>query len=271
MNYFNYCFGPTTEENYPIIMTGDTLINSQIYHKLNITSIQVISSTCGPNTTIGYKGAIRQDSSIKKVFIVPPFSSAEEVLYDFNLQVGDTIAGYLGTTFSTMPEIVQSIDSVLVGGNYHKRWEVNALYQIYFIEGVGSTYGLIAQLPGGNISDQPTRAINCFSVNNTTLYPAIPTHCNLITSENAIDAITNQITVFPNPFSEVITIQTTLSFKSASLVIYNSFGQEVKQINTISGKSFVMPRDDLSVGVYFFRMTEANETIYAGKFVITDK
>lgn len=68
-----YCFqNGDGDENYSIILLGDTIINSQSYHKLTTPFVESYSTgSCGATQT-GYKGAIRQDSAAKKVFYVQP-------------------------------------------------------------------------------------------------------------------------------------------------------------------------------------------------------
>ena len=76
--------------------------------------------------------------------------------------------------------------------------------------------------------------------------------------------------VFPNPFSTVTTLQTDIILKSATLTIYNLYGQTVKQIKNISGQTVTLFRDNLSSGLYFIRLTQDNKIISADKLVITD-
>ena len=87
--------------------------------------------------------------------------------------------------------------------------------------------------------------------------------------ENSIE---NTITVFPNPFSTETVLKTDNSFKNASLTIYNSTGQVVKQmtpINSEAGKTVTLFRDNLPSGLYFIRLTQNNKS-YIVKLVITD-
>ncbi|MBI3502046.1 MAG: T9SS type A sorting domain-containing protein, partial [Bacteroidetes bacterium] len=49
------------------------------------------------------------------------------------------------------------------------------------------------------------------------------------------------------------------------------FGQTVKQIKNINGRTVVFSRDNLASGLYFVRLTEENKTIAVDKLVITDK
>jgi len=185
--------------NYSITFSNDTVIGSLTYHKLTTPFVPSFESSCwsgGIELNI-YKGAIRQDTFLKKVFIVPPTYNAEQLLYDFTMQVGDTVKGYIETNASPV-DIVQSIDSVLVGSSYRKRWLINFGYQIYYIEGIGSTYGLIEHSPGGT-TDQLMYVTNCFQQDGQPLYPSTTTNCELITSTNIFENKGFQIKIYPNP------------------------------------------------------------------------
>jgi hypothetical protein len=204
-----YCWAgvPTSvSEDYSIMFSGDTVISSQTYHKLTVPFLQIPTTSCGAGWTGNniYKGSIRQDTVIKKVFFVPPSSATEQLLYDFTMQVGDTVKGYLETMSSPI-DTVQSIDSVLVGNTYRKRWNINSGYQIHIIEGVGSTYGLIEPSPG-NQPDWYEYSLFCFQKDGQPLYPETASTCELITSANSIDKLSHQINVFPNPSVGSLTI-----------------------------------------------------------------
>jgi hypothetical protein len=78
------------------------------------------------------------------------------------------------------------------------------------------------------------------------------------------------ISVFPNPFISSTTIQTIGNLKNATLTIYNSFGQTLKQVKNISGQTVSLSRDNLASGLYFIRLTEENKIIATEKLIITD-
>lgn len=78
------------------------------------------------------------------------------------------------------------------------------------------------------------------------------------------------VSIFPNPSSTETTFQTDKLFKDATLTIYNSFGQTVKQIKNISERTVTLFRDNLPSGLYFLRLTEDNKTFSTDKLVITD-
>lgn len=239
----------TWEYLYSYIITGDTMINSNTYHKLAIPIVVIVSSgqcdTSGTWTNPGnYAGGIRQDIPNKKVFFIPPADSIEQLLYDFNMQVGDTVRGYIENT--TFPkDRVLSIDSVLVGGNYRKRWSINPHYNIYFIEGIGSTYSLIEHSPG-NVSDNAVNTISCFSQNGSTLYPNNSSNCLLITSVNYSDKISSKIEVFPNPSNGSFTVNFDQSIKNIWLT--DLLGNIVFKHPTSNQTKFTI--ENLSRGTY---------------------
>lgn len=199
------CFSSGMQDDrYSITLSGDTTINSQAYHKLTTPFIQSLGpGNCLPPAT-GYQGAVREDSANRKVFFIPPSDTAEQLLYDFTMQVGDTVQGYT-QTFASTDDTVLAIDSVLVGSTYRKRWYINQWYTIYFIEGIGSTHGL-TEYSVGNLTDAPYYTLTCFSQNAQSLYPNTTLNCDLITSENSPAEILNDITVFPNPSNGSFTI-----------------------------------------------------------------
>lgn len=79
-----------------------------------------------------------------------------------------------------------------------------------------------------------------------------------------------EVSVFPNPFTSQTTLQTDNRFKNATLTVYNSYGQTVKQINNLAGQTITFNRDNLPSGLYFVRLTENSEVPVTEKLVITD-
>ena len=253
-----YCWLPPYDiggKSYSITFSNDTVIGSQSYHKLIIPFDPPYTSICGggPAQLNVYKGAIRQDSSIKKVFIVPPTYNTEQLLYDFNMQVGDTVQGYI----ASCTIIVKSIDSVLVGSSYRKRWLVGfpatSPFHIDFIEGIGSTYGLVELFPCP--TDQPDISINCFKQNGQSLYPSTTTNCELITSVNSIDKISNEINIFPNPSNGSFTIDLDNAVIK-EIKLYDLLGNIIFCKQTNNQTKFNI--DNLQRGVYILTLIDKN-------------
>jgi Secretion system C-terminal sorting domain len=231
-HFLFYCMGGggTSDELFSITISGDTVINGQIYHKLTTPFVQSYSTgNCG-GISKGYKGAIRQETTDRKVFIVPPSGNTEQLLYDFTMHVGDTVKGYI-ETIAPLPDIVQSIDSVLVGNTYHKRWNINTCYNIHFIEGIGSTYGLVVYSPGC-ITDLPDYSITCFQQNGRTLYPDTTANCALITSVNSIEKEQGEIKISPNPSNGSFIVDLGQSMNIKEIRLTDLLGKIVFQQQT---------------------------------------
>jgi hypothetical protein len=82
--------------------------------------------------------------------------------------------------------------------------------------------------------------------------------------------IETEVTVFPNPFSEQVTLRTETHLQNASLTLNNSLGQMIKQINNISGTEVVLLRERLPAGVYFLRLVQEGIIIAAKKIIVKD-
>jgi hypothetical protein len=80
----------------------------------------------------------------------------------------------------------------------------------------------------------------------------------------------NIFSIFPNPIISSTTIQTIVNLKNATLTIYNSYGQTLKQVKNISGQTVSLSRDNLPSGLYFIWLTEENKIITVEKLIITD-
>jgi hypothetical protein len=78
------------------------------------------------------------------------------------------------------------------------------------------------------------------------------------------------VNIYPIPFSSQTTLQTDMNIRDATLTVYNSFGQIVKEIKKISGQTITLFRDNLPKGLYFIRLKDENKIIAVAKLVIVD-
>jgi hypothetical protein len=263
-NYFWACMGSDpTNDFFSVTYSGDTVIGSNIYHKLYIPFILHQSAgTCGGETP-GYKGAIRHDGLNKKVFFVSPSSASEELLYDFNLQVGDTVQGYLGS-FALPADVVQEIDSVLTGNSYRKRWIINTCYNISLIEGIGSTYGLIQPSPGC-ITDLPDYTFTCFRQNGETLYPDTTAACELITSAEPGMLPVVEFTIAPNPCRGSFTIDFGNSTTATGIRLTNIEGKIIRD-EPVNGR-LMITIDNLRGGTYILTVTDRSRSTASRRII----
>jgi hypothetical protein len=244
------CPGLAAEYHYEI--TGDTTISSITYKKINRIGYTLdIFCYYGP---FGYVGAIREDTN-KRIYLCLPNSSTDTLLYDFNLNVGDTVRSYLNY-FGGYP-LVGSIDSILIGSSYRKR------FNLYYppsgsgpsiIEGIGSTHGLLDWNPEFEASGN----LDCFKLYNQTLYPDTTTTCNMLVTGAPLPPPKSNITIFPTPSTGQITV--TLPTSGFGKTIYYSLTDisgrimRSEQITTIDG-AIIIDRKELTDGVYLLTIT----------------
>ena len=111
--------------------------------------------------------------------------------------------------------------------------------------------------------------LNFFSTDDTAKPWFMGSGCQITTS---IDELVNNqnLAIFPNPFVSETTIKRTGNFQNASLAIFNSSGQQVKQLSGISGESYTLHRGNLPKGIYLIRITQDNKLIASDKLLVTD-
>ena len=272
----NWCF---VKYYFQYYSSGDTLINSfvhkKIYRSFELVNVQSCStySIYPSGQPADYAGALRDDSVANKTFFVFKNKNNDSLLYDYNLIVGDTMKGFSLYTNSNL--VVLSIDSVLINGQYRKRWNFpkdNNNDSTFFIAGVGSSGGLIEPLNTYAI-DFTYRHLVCLKDSSVTFYTSTyisPMGCSLIINGTTEINSINAYSIYPNPFSTQTTLQTDVPLKNATLTLYNCFGQTVAQIKNINEQTVVFSRDNLASGLYFLQLTEDGKIVAADKLVIED-
>lgn len=119
--------------------------------------------------------------------------------------------------------------------------------------------------------------VDGFSIHVTAVYNS--NHVESIYNDSArcggilikINEYKNEtVSMYPNPFNTQTTLQLNRNLQHATLSIYNTFGQEIKQINTISGQSVTIERNNLPCGWYILKLTEDNKIIAIEKLLITN-
>jgi hypothetical protein len=255
---------------------GDTVIDG-IYYKKIVTEVLPLTngSCCYVPTGLGV-GFLRQDIAEKKVYWRNQWTNGDTLLYDFTLNVGDTLNSFLNYPDPwTEPKTVLSIDSVLVGTSYHKRFNIDTSdfrneYTYSIIEGVGSTDGFSGVHE--NNAWQFGIGLTCFSENGDVVYTPqhnpdtipcgdLPVGINDLNQKSA-----KIVSVFPNPSSGRITLTCQESSLPLKIIIYDMFGR--KHLEVGSDKEFTgIDISELSPGIYYLR-AETNKTLVTLKKII---
>ena len=250
------------------LFNEDTLIADKVFSKLYTLSdtVEVINNR-------EYIGGIRCDSA-SRVFYFPSWGDQEYLIYNFEVEVGDTIfsnqwfnpEGYL---------VVSVIDSILVADQYRRMIHFEPYPEFPYsltpwIEGIGSMRGLLFQS-----GDIPTNGIwgelVCFIQNKEVVfhnqefdncYP-LP----LSFDDNNL-SYENQIRIFPNPSDNKVNFEFLQpDYLHSTIKIYGSDGGLIME--TIVAESVVsIDVNGLARGIYFFICLNSEYEIKTGKFMV---
>ena len=255
--------GPCVVYNdYTLFIAEDTIIGPKTYHKILASGYKY--SNCPPPGYYYYNlyvGAIRQDTLLKTVYCHS--WSGEQLLYDFKLNIGDTLPASYNNSFGN---VVTGIDSVFVGSNYRKRFLLKSLSMsspedtsYAMIEGIGSTFGLFNQIVPPFESGS---GLGCFEHKGN----AYPKNANCTFAVGAEMEVYPKIEVkiSPNPSTGIFTITSSEQFQFS---VYDIFGWEVYKSTQQINQSSTLDLSSQPKGIYFVRV-KSNERIVSKKIIL---
>ncbi len=228
---------------------GDTAIGAYSYHKIYLTDAYFFNGNQATPTTSFWAG-LRQDTMLRKVYCSIPSKNVQDTLLcDFNLNVGDTLKGYLARP-SLWILTVDSIDSVLVGTSYRKRINFGpqlGTSEYKFIEGVGFAAGLFYN--GWTMEDGGQ--LICFMENSKALYP--DSNCTqYLFGIDQFENKKNELMVFPNPTSEKLFFEIRDN-ETWTVEILDLLGARIKYFRANSKQEEDI--SEMKAGVYFVRIS----------------
>jgi hypothetical protein len=262
--WYNIDYITTVLDNIIYLNGTDTVAYGNTYHKLisrafmqtvpNGTIPPVISETA--NISDQYYGAIRESG--KKVYLLS--LSGEDLLFDFNAVIGDSIPAYVGKI------AVTGTDSLNIGGIFHKIYfTTDSTY--YVIEGVGSNRGLIPQLNDGG----PQVQFLCFTDGLVTWSPDTALPCTSIYQEGhesvaGISNASSDIIIFPNPVADWIHVKLSEDYKDAQFDLFDMLGRKLKVSLTNNNVEFNIFTGNFDPGIYFLKIT-SKDNLFSYKVI----
>ncbi len=242
-NPFN---GPLPATVHIFRYTGDSIVNSISYQKLteNKTTIPTL--------------LVREDTLAGKVYYRSLRDTAERILYDYNMAIGDTLG------FSeSCPIILDTVYTIYIGGYAHK-------LQLYggqdVIEGIGilrEIFNVVCTHP------DMWGAVKCFKNKGNIVTVDNPWGHNFLSPATCLlsvdDAVMSPATLSPNPVDGT----STLRFKTpvtGMLMITNAIGQVVAQVQLQQQYEVRIGHRISAPGVYFYRFSGA-DGVATGSFV----
>ncbi len=251
-------------------LVGDTIINGKLYSILYGTEVPFLTQYSN-GYPIQPRGYIREEN--KSIYFYPSSGLWDEgLIYDFNLEVGDTM--YWDPDVLPIPEpsfgIVVEIDSIqITNGDFRKRYFINGNYgvDIQVIEGIGSVMGLLMSNVGQSGVVDWITDLSCVSTPQNLIYTSIyfgwiddPTQC-LDPTVSTEEVPKNSLKVFPNPTSHIINLSKTIY--QARVEIFSATGQKVLSTNNFTGSAIDLK--DLPSGLYLLVISGDEE--YVGKII----
>jgi hypothetical protein len=243
------------------------------------------STFTNPNST--YFGAMRRTEDKKVYVLLPGFEEA--LLYDFALDIGDTIWYPIGgslcyndVTFTVENhyKVVTSIDSTqLENGEIRKRFYLedypNGIMSDVWIEGIGSVvwYGLFNPLINDVTLCGDHYDFACMKEENVVVFLNNPhceeCFCQLMTSlEENITDVDNYLYLYPNPATHTLTIDMDGSFGEAEIFIYHSTGQCVYHKIHDPVNDTELNVSAWNAGVYFVKVIYDTDHMAGQRFVV---
>jgi hypothetical protein len=242
------------------IASPDTIYNGEVYRKL--------LSTYANNFSIvgtGYGGAIR-DNGLGQVYYWAPGEPDPALLYDFDVQVGDTVEDV--HSIWTQDVRVYSVDQITVNGTSRKRIGLECLDQpgfigAYWIQGIGGVGGLFRTSACPSVSG--TGALVCMTVNDTVQWGVNVGgvgDCSLLlgTAEASLD---QGVSLSPNPAEDQLAI-TCASGAPVRVQVLAMDGRVILHRPLVTRTVDVAA---LPTGVYLLRAYGADGTAMTARFV----
>ena len=229
---------------------GDTLIDSHIFNKLFEFSISFYDPGYYPDTTLThYIGAIRNNAS-KQVLYRSTWDTSDVIIYDFNLNLGDTIVLADGTF------IISYIDSIEYCGRYHTRYIESIGFPCLtktLIEGIGFSNGLFGYYGYFGNCECYTQFICYTEWNNQSC-----SNCEFLLGEklNTTDPI-----LFPNPTDGELYINSVNPIYR--LQIMDIIGRELYDCSNIYSCNYSINIEGYKSGFYLIKIGYKNKTFWS--------
>lgn len=254
-------WGPYLEHgsSYLYWFNNDTLIEGINYYKIYRTHDTTLNSF----TIIGYVG----EDTNKKVYFKPSINEQERLLYDFSLNINDTLNYIIGDSLwsDTCKQLLYNIDSILVDNKYRKQFHfnpINADSDDIWIEGIGSLKGIIHpyQCYVGLYTE-----LLCLTENDTLKY--INTTYNTCYIDPLGINIKNNSKIELLNYNNSIEIQLFEYNEYYLFKMYDVLGNVVISIS--SNQSIKIPLDNYNIkqGMYLYTLSTNKDVIKRNKII----
>jgi len=235
--------------------SGDSIVDEVNYHKL--FEYKIFSESPGLDTKTEGPSLIGLITNFidKKVLYIPYGSTIPDTIYDFNIELGDSIECSLGGF------VIREIDSVEVCGVYHKRFsefEGSSNFENTLIEGVGFSTGLLGYYDHFDYGHEQLKFIDCFF---ETMNQNCP-NCQLIYTSNEQRS---WLKTYPNPFTQNIIIHSDMPISTITITDLN--GKQVFMGKFTNQTYIELNLDFLKSGLYNLKLHHENKSSHNSQII----
>jgi len=281
--YWDYLWDPfpSDETFMNVYFDGDSIYDSIHYHVI-ISQTFLYKYYSGSNLIIDdtlrvpeVYCLIREDTISRRLYILrndfPTSTPYEDLLFDFNLNVGDTLKSLYYQYISGYP-VIDSITSItLANGESRKMFYVypyGSLYSLgqgYFIEGCGGGNGIIEPFSMSGLSGyQSYTWIICHKKDTIELLGSCDVHAGITTNKKK-----ELLKIYPDPFENFITISGFEANPDVLIVqLFDSFGCHVYKKKITSGSLLNLYIPGLQSGLYILQIHNPNNGNHWSKKII---
>jgi len=261
-------------EVYNYFIDGDTVLSGLTYKKVFKTGSGYYTYYDNPPVPQNCVGSYEYQNQIfelfirssgKQMYVCACEGCDEELLYDFDLEIGST----LPLSYNNWSEdiTVIAIDSIYTPFGYRMRFALTGdTWAEYLIEGIGHSRGLFEPI---NLPLECGFGLNCYSLEDVAYYPEPGEGCmltvNISENQNA-----TTVSIFPNPFVESTIISYPGSAGIPVVMVYNLQGQQVQVNANVFENHLVIDRGNLNSGLYIYRLTLNSQILATGKLFVVD-
>jgi hypothetical protein len=245
---------------------GDSMINGINYTILT----EIVSSQNGPVPTFSAEeiiGFYRNDSANKKVFFLPKDSTTEELFYDFDLAIGDTLAAtyFMRLKGSGDTFIVDTIgDTSFVDGVLRKTYKYSCSscfgQKNILVEGIGTLTGLTSSF-NGFIGVSITERLCCNKRSGAIVYDecgCLPLPVGL--TDHAISKVSFNIQ--PNPSNGRFIVDFVGLYQDLKVIeVFNLAGQKLDVEVTAQSSNRAELFINQGSGVYLVRIGSKSKKV----------
>ena len=261
---FSYPWSPPEPQSkYTDIykIEGDTLVDGVSYKVMYATRNEDL-------TGWNLWGFIRETED-RKVFSRRPSTSDEQLMYDFSMEVGDTICMCDYGFYECCMVVIEKGETIVNG---EPRQQIVLEYPWgggdgeVWIEGIGSLYGIIDS--GSHFLTGGSTNLLCYYEDGDLIWQNTTpgyNECYIVNPNDPQgveeDETSLSVSVFPNPSKGEVTIE---GVEAAEIKVYNGLGQMVK---TFQGSNEITV-SGLAEGIYLLRIMDADGENHVARVVV---